>query len=153
MDCRVKPGNDASLWFDMNASRFCGPAMSCKRWNSAVMIARSLKRTAERDQGFVAERTANELHPDRQSRFRLSRWHHQARRWRNDHVDVSDGIKMRSKRRSAPTQRLEVFHRAIGKSVLQPIAHLRTIICRACAQPRRVRARGLDREDDQGRRA
>jgi len=22
MDCRVKPGNDASMWFDMNASRY-----------------------------------------------------------------------------------------------------------------------------------
>src|SRR5213082_1454480 len=141
MDCRVKPGNDASLWFDMNASPFSGPAMSCKRWNSAVMIARSLKRTAERDQRFVAKRTANELHPDRQPRFRLPRWHHQARqakkvrrpheacdgldrcrrfrhsakvsrydRWRdrarrrrNDHIDLPEGVKMRLKRRSAPT--------------------------------------------------
>jgi hypothetical protein len=50
---------------------------------------------------------------------------------------------MRRKRRSAPTQRFEVLHRAVGKSVLQPIAHLRTIVRRARAQPRCVRAGGL----------
>ena len=144
-----------------------GPAglpLSWERGDPAVMIGRSLKCTAERDQRFVAKRTANELHPDRQSRFRLPRWHHQARqaekvrrpheacdgldrclRFRhsakigrydrrrdrarcrgNDHIHVPDGVKMRSKRRSAPTQRREVLHRAIRKSVLQPITHLRT---------------------------
>src|SRR5215472_13649937 len=61
------------------------------------MIARSLKCTAERNQRFVAERTANELHPDRQSRFRLPRRHHQARQAEKVHRphEAGDGLDRR----------------------------------------------------------
>src|ERR1700750_927343 len=51
----------------------------------------------------------------------------EARNGGNDHVNIPDGVKMRSKRRSAPTQRLEILHRAVGEPVLQPVAYLRTI--------------------------
>src|SRR5262245_66445350 len=65
----------AGLSLQVVATAFLLRSLSCRRpgsWerrNPAVVIGRGLKCTAERDQRFVAKRTANELHHDRQPRL------------------------------------------------------------------------------------
>jgi hypothetical protein len=57
-----------------------------------------------------------------------------ARRRRDDDVDAVDRCEMSCERGPTPAQCLEIFDRAIGKPVLQSIAHLRAVIAAKAMQ-------------------